>query len=267
MKRVFFTVLLSSMVAACSDSDYLAKAGDHKITQQEFSAYLKMKGIKSGDDAVVLKDLANRIALTDSIGDQSLLDKNEIEAAVADYRRNLMISKYFDQYMASHVTDDAVKNYFSNHASDFEEERAHIAHILVRTNSSMSEEEMQQAKTRIYEAYSKLKEGKDFADLAVSYSSDTLSSKNGGDLGWLKRGSISPVFSEVAFSLESGAYSEPLQTEFGYHIVKAIESPKVIKKSFDDVKGEIRHMLKAQAKQAELDRLLSLKEIAINSGK
>ncbi|WP_430460353.1 peptidylprolyl isomerase [Thalassolituus sp. LLYu03] len=260
---LFLTVALT----ACGNGDYLAKVGDHKVSKGEFSSYLAMKGIESDANGNVLKDLANRIALVESISTEGLLDKAGIDASVEDYRRNLMINQYFDKFMTTHVTDEAVKNYFSSHAADYEEERVHIAHILVRTNSSMTEEENQQAKTRIYDVYSRLQANGDFAELAASYSTDTLSAKKGGDLGWLKRGSVSPVFTQTAFGLKEGAYSEPVQTEFGFHILKALESPKVIKKSFDEVKGEIRHMLKAQAKQAELDRLLATTDVEIYSDK
>ena len=259
----YLTLLTVAALSACGNGDYLAKAGDQKISKQDFAAYLQMKGIETDASGAVLKDLATRMALVESIGSEDLLDEKAIAVSVEDYRRNLMINQYFDKFMATHVTDEAVKNYFSAHAADYEEERVHIAHILVRTNAAMTEEEKQQAKTRIYDVYSRLQANGDFAELAASYSTDTLSAKKGGDLGWLKRGSVSPVFTQTAFGLKEGAYSEPVQTEFGFHILKALESPKVIKKSFDEVKGEIRHMLKAQAKQAELDRLLAETDVEI----
>ena len=165
--------------------------------------------------------------------------------------------------MREQVTDDAVKNYFTNNASEYEDEKVHVAHILVRTNGAMSEEEKQTAKNRIHEIYSQLNAGKEFDKIAQVQSEDRISAKKGGALGWLKRGAISPVFSQVAFEIESGKYSKPIQTEFGYHIVKVIEPAAVIKRSFKDVKGEIRHQLLSKAKQAELDRLLKSQNIEV----
>lgn len=261
MKYVALMIFLT--LTGCSNDDYLAKAGDQKISKQDFAAYMQMKGIKEDRNGMILKDLATRMALAESIADEDLLDGAAIEASVADYRRNLLINQYFDKFMAIRVTDDAVKNYFAANAAEFEEERVRIAHILIRTNSAMTEEEKQQAKTRIYDIYSRLQAAGDFSDLATNHSSDTISAKKGGDLGWLKRGSVSPLFSQTAFGLKEGAYSEPIQTEFGFHILKSIEAPKIIKKSFDEVKGEIRHTLKSQAKQAELDRLLEKTDVEI----
>ena len=65
--------------------------------------------------------------------------------------------------------------------------------------------------------------GEDFAALAAEYSDDTGSGANGGDLGWAKQGAYVPEFDEVVFSLPIGETSEPIKTQFGYHIIQVIE--------------------------------------------
>lgn len=267
MKKTVISVLLSLSVVGCGESGYVAKAGGESISKERFEQYLQVKGVKYSklsEQAPVLKNFAQSVALEKAVEAEGVVDMAMVDASVDDYRRNLLISQYFDQFVAERVTDDAVKNYFANHAADYEEEAAHIAHILVRTNTSMTPDELQQAKTRIYEVYSKLQSGEQFSELAATFSDDKISGKKGGDLGWIKHGAIAPVFSKTAFSLSSGKYSEPFQTEFGYHIVMAEDDVKTLKKSFDDVKGEIRHMLKANAKQAELDRLLASSKVEVN---
>jgi parvulin-like peptidyl-prolyl isomerase len=80
-----------------------------------------------------------------------------------------------------------------------------------------------QALARITEIQQKLNAGEDFAALAKEYSDDTYSGKDGGDLGWFGRGMMVQEFEEVAFSLEPGKISEPVKTQFGYHLIQVIE--------------------------------------------
>jgi peptidyl-prolyl cis-trans isomerase D len=72
------------------------------------------------------------------------------------------------------------------------------------------------------EIYERLQAGADFAELARTRSKDTGSGANGGDLGWFGRGAMVGEFEDAAFSLEVGEISEPVQTEFGYHIIQVI---------------------------------------------
>jgi parvulin-like peptidyl-prolyl isomerase len=90
------------------------------------------------------------------------------------------------------------------------EEQVLARHILVDT-----EEEAQ-------EIYQLLQEGADFAELARTRSKDTGSGANGGDLGWFGPGAMVPEFEQAAFGLEVGEISEPVQSEFGYHIIQLI---------------------------------------------
>ncbi len=267
MLRNVVLAFIAVGIIGCSDSNYVARVDSQRITPEEFTTYLKVKGVRDDraeNKAGILKQYAQGVALEKAILDEGTVNLAEINQAVSDYRRNMIVSRYFESFINDRVTDDSVKNYFSNHADEYEEERVHVAHILIRTNSGMTEDELQKLKTDIFEIHSKLRSGESFEELANTRSDDKISGKKGGDLGWIKRGSISPIFSSTAFDTAVGTVSDPLLTEYGYHIVKVLEEPKVIRKSLDDVKGEIRHMLKAKAKQAELDRLLSVYDIELN---
>lgn len=111
------------------------------------------------------------------------------------YEANLLRQKVLDE-----VTKDTPRS----------EEQVWARHILVET-----EEEAQ----AIYE---RLQDGEDFAAVAKEVSKDTGSGANGGDLGWFGRGAMVPEFEKVAFNLEIGEISEPVQSEFGYHIIQAL---------------------------------------------
>lgn len=259
MKKTFTLLVVTALLSGCS-GDYVASVSGDKITKKDFLTYLDVKGIRYDDISTMdgaLKGLASKIALEKAIVNEGIKGKEKIDAEVAEYRRNLIVNQYFENYINTTVTDDSVLNYYNNNVDEFEEEKAHIAHILMRTNSGMPDEELQAIKTRTYEIYSRLKKGESFEALAGEVSADTISAKKGGDLGWVKKGFLSPIFSKTAFILAANEVSEPIQTEFGFHIIKALESPKIIKRSFDSMSGEIRHMLKSKVKQEKLNQLMS----------
>ncbi|WP_396589148.1 peptidylprolyl isomerase [Bermanella sp. R86510] len=258
----------SLAILGCSNSDELATVGSKSIDKSEFSQYMEAKGIANKSLSAqksLLENYVHRQALTESIEMQGAVDTNKIDQQVKDYRDQLLLNAYFDAYIAENVTDEAIKNYYSANADQFEKEKSHVAHILLRLRSGMTDEEVEVEKLKAFEIHSKLKKGEDFADLANQESDDKISAKKGGDLGWIVKGSIDPVFSKVAFELEEGQVSEPIRTAFGFHILKVLEAPKTVKIGFNDVKGEIRHTLKAKAKQAELERLKSDVEVEIFS--
>ena len=173
----------------------------------------------------------------------------------------MILSRYFQDYLTKQVTDQAVQNYYLANAEDYQQQKAHIAHILVRSTRDDDETVRKVNQTKIKAAYDQLKTGKTFEDVAKDYSEDAVSSKKGGDLGWLRKGAIDQAFSDAAFALKQGTYSEPVETPFGYHIIKLIEGPNVVKRPLESVKGDIRYQLRAKAKEAEKKRLLAKSKV------
>ncbi len=272
MIRCFGVIVLTVfLLSSCGgDSQDIAVVNGKKITKNDFSYFLKFKRINESDEKKterVLEQYLEREGLASVIEKEDFLDNGLMKTEFNEFKKEMLISRYFEKYLKEVVNDQAVKNYYSTHAGEFEQKKVHVAHILIRTNKKMGETERKAKLTTAQEAYSKLRTGKDFGEIAKDYSEDKISAKKGGDLGWLKEGSISPVFSKTVFNLEKDKYSEPFETSFGFHIVKVVDAPKTIKQPFKKVEGNIRYRLRNKAKKAENERLMAKAKIKKNENK
>lgn len=121
-------------------------------------------------------------------------------------------------------TDQELSVYLEEHREEYDTpEEVHARHILIRVPENASEAEIAHAKKQIEDIQKELENGADFAELAKKYSQDSGSAQNGGDLGWFRRGQMVQEFEDVAFSLEPGQVSDPVRTQFGFHVIKVEE--------------------------------------------
>ena len=138
------------------------------------------------------------------------------------------------------VNDEALRGYFDGHKSEFvgREERA-MRHILVATPPGADEAALAEAMAKISALRDQLVAGADFAELATANSDDPGSASNGGDLGWVERGIMVPEFEEAAFALERDAISEPVKTDFGYHLIQVTDVRGGTDATFADVRDQV----------------------------
>lgn len=130
--------------------------------------------------------------------------KNRLEEA----RRQILVQSVIEKIAENDVTDDKVKTYYQSHKDEFRQVRA--SHIVVET-----EDQAKDAKKRAASG--------DFAELAKEISTDPSAKENGGDLGYFRRDQMVKPFADKAFSMKVGEVSDPVKTEFGYHIIKLTE--------------------------------------------
>ena len=175
---------------------------------------------------------------------QKQLDKSpEVIERMATVKSSLLSQAALQDYLkANPVTDAEIKaEYDSKMAAMGEEYKAR--HILVKTED--------EAKKLIAE----LDKGGDFQALAKKHSIDPMGSE-GGDLGWFTADRMVPPFSEAVAALENGKYSkQPVQTQFGWHVILREESRPLTPPPFDAVKEQIRPMLQRQKAQTMLEGL------------
>lgn len=257
MKKLIYIIALTLLITACGE-DKVGKVNGKAISAAQFDAYLEHKRIAIRDDAQrekLVDQYLHREALANVIEKEAFKGDKLIQAELNELRKEIVISRYFERFLKDKVTDDAIINYYNSNSENYSEKKVHVAHILLRLNRNMDEVQRKAQLTTAQEAASKIQAGMSFSEAAGKYSEDKISGKKGGDLGWLKEGSIHKAFSEKAFALKKGEISAPLETPFGFHIMTVLEEPKVVKRSLEATKGEIRHQLRNQAKQAEMTRL------------
>ncbi|WP_242344237.1 peptidylprolyl isomerase [Anaeromyxobacter terrae] len=146
------------------------------------------------------------------------------------------------------VSDDDLRNYYQSHPQEFGgEDEVKVRHIFlpVPDNATKAQEaKVQEQMTRVLQ---RLKTGEDFAAVAREVSKGP-SAAEGGDLGWLRRGTIEKALEDAAFALKAGELSKPVRAGPGLHVFKVEERRVAGEKSFEDAKEEIRaHLVDQQA--------------------
>ncbi|WP_417550402.1 SurA N-terminal domain-containing protein [Methylophaga sp.] len=141
------------------------------------------------------------------------------------------------------ANEEQLQQYFIDNKTQFVgPEQRTASHILIEDNDD--------AEKTIAEIQTKLDEGESFAELAKTYSIDVGSAASGGDLGPIQRDVMEATFEEAVFALENvGDISEPIKTEFGYHIIQLTDVDQSTNVEFADVKDEVA--LQYQRQQAE----------------
>jgi len=129
-----------------------------------------------------------------------------------------------------------------------------VAHLMLRLNTNPKEEDVQNAKRKIDSIYVQLKNGADWKTMVRSYSEDASSSGNGGELNWIRTNSpVAKPFREAAFALENpDDFSEPILTEYGWHIVKLLERRPLAAK--EDMVDRIRMQVNREPERVKMSQ-------------
>jgi peptidyl-prolyl cis-trans isomerase C len=220
--------------------------------QDQYKAYFKGPGRKQfADQLVKVLSLAEE-------GKRRKLDESSAYKSQAMYQDDQALAN--TTYMAiskeAKIDDAAMHAYYDAHKADYEQ--IHVRHILIRMHGSTvpvkpGEKDLSEAEAlaKTQDLEKRLQAGEDFAKLAGAESDDT-SSTNGGDLGAVPRGRMVPSFDEAAFKLAPGQISQPVKSQFGYHIIK-VDSKET--KSFDDMKPEIEKKMRPEEAKKAMDAL------------
>jgi peptidyl-prolyl cis-trans isomerase C len=182
--------------------------------------------------------LADVILAAKAAEEKKIADQKEFQNRITFIRRKLLMELLLTQEGKAAVTDAAMKKVYEEASKQMGgEEEVRARHILVASEA--------EAKAVLAE----VNKGTDFAELAKQKSKDPGAAAEGGDLGWFGKGQMVPEFAETAFKLDKGQVSDPVKTQFGWHIIKVEDKRTKPVPEFDKVKDQIETyvMRKAQA--------------------
>ena len=159
--------------------------------------------------------------------EQSGMTEKDIKTEIVNY---LKIVKLLESEVD--ITDEEMKTHFEDNKDSYNEpEQVEASHILVE-----NEETANEVKER-------LEAGEDFAELAKEYSIDTSNAESDGGLGYFSKGTMVEEFENIAFSMKVGEISDPVKTDYGYHIIHVTNKKEAKEANFEDHKEEIKQTL------------------------
>lgn len=224
----------------------LATVNDEKITVAHVIAARQSlaQQFQQLPDDVLFPGLVEQLIQQTVLGQAADEISRRGEIILENQRREIAAAETVDGIVAEAVTDEALQAAYDAAYADAEPSKEFsAAHILVETED--------EAKDLI----TKLDGGADFAELAKEFSTGP-SGPNGGDLGWFGPGMMVKPFEDAVLALETGAVSAPVETQFGWHVVKLNDTRMVGAPELDEVRAELTAQIENDAVDAALQTLL-----------
>ncbi|TCK98501.1 peptidyl-prolyl cis-trans isomerase C [Natranaerovirga hydrolytica] len=228
------------------ENKLLATVDGRPITESDVQSLLQNLGQNAaqfntpqGHEQLLNEIIAQELIYSDAVENNFEADEAFIKT-LEQMKKSLLIQYAANKLMSSvDVTDEEAKVFYDNNQGNFAQPKTvNASHILVET-----EEDAQKALDEI-------KNGLDFADAAMKYS-NCPSKENGGALGDFSKGKMVPEFEDAAFEMTVGELSEPVKTQFGYHIIKVNSANEAKVGTFEEVKDQVKQQCLSE-KQREV---------------
>ncbi len=195
--------------------------------------------------------MADLIIVSKAAEANHVADTADFKRKILFERRKLLMSDLMQSVGKAALTDEAMHKVYDDAVKQLANEpEVHARHILIRAPAG-DEKASDAAKVKIEAVIARLKKGEDFATVAKEVTEDPSGKTNGGDLGYFTKDQMVPEFSEVAFKLDKGQISEPVKTQFGWHVIKVEDKRVKPPPTFEEVKPQIEQFVTRRA-QAEL---------------
>ena len=227
----------------------LATIGDTSITLGDMIRARQSLNpqLQSFPDPVIftgmLEEMVRREVFAAAAELDGVADDPEVALELQTARRQILANAYLARAIEPNLNEDAVRARYDEMVAELpQEEELRARHILVETEDAAKE------------VKASVDGGADFAEVAKEKSTGP-SGPSGGDLGFFRKGQMVPEFSEAAFALQPGEVSEPVQTSFGWHVIKVEERRAVAPPPFEEMAQQITREIAQELASAEVEAL------------
>jgi peptidyl-prolyl cis-trans isomerase C len=184
--------------------------------------------------------VADMLLVSKAAEDRKLGETADFKRKLANARTKLLMEALLQAEAKASVTEEAMRQVYDEAIKQMTDEvEVSARHVLVETED--------EAKAILAD----LKKGGDFAAIAKEKSKDPGSKENGGDLGFFGKDQMVPAFAEAAFKLDKGQISEPVKTQFGWHVIRVDDKRKKQPPEYEKVKDQLESFVQRRA-QAEM---------------
>ena len=249
-------LVLAGAAPALADDPVVAKVNGTEIHQSDLAVAEEEAGQLPPMSADAKKDylvqfMTDMILVSKAAEDKKIGDTPEFKAKLTFARKKLLMESVLQQTAKTAMTDAAMHKVYDDAVKTMAgEEEVHARHILIRAAAG-DDKASKEAEDKIKAIIARLKNGEDFAKVAGETTEDPSGKATGGDLGYFTKEQMVPEFADVAFKLDKGQISEPVHTQFGWHVIKVEDKRKKPAPSFDEVKPQIEQYVTRKA-QADL---------------
>jgi peptidyl-prolyl cis-trans isomerase C len=251
-----FALVSVAAVPAFADDPVLAKVNGTEIHQSDLTVAEEEAGQLPPMSPDAKKDylvqfMTDMILVSKAAQDKKLGDTPEFKAKLDFARKKLLMEAILKQAGTDAMTDAAMHQVYNDAVKTMsDEQEVHARHILIRAAAG-DDKASKEAEDKIKAIIARLKKGEDFAKVASETTEDPSGKATGGDLGYFTKEQMVPEFADVAFKLDKGQISEPVHTQFGWHVIKVEDKRKKPAPSFDEVEPQIEQYVTRKA-QADL---------------
>ncbi|HEY6755440.1 MAG TPA: peptidylprolyl isomerase [Pseudolabrys sp.] len=250
-------LILSSGPLCAQDKDPLvAKVNGVEIRQSDLAVAEDEAGqippmSPEAKQDYLIQFVADMILVSKAAQDKKFGDAAEFKRKLEFARKKLLMEGLLQSVGKEALTDEAMHKVYDEAVKQIgEEKEVHARHILFRTPAG-DDKAGKEAEDKVKAVVVRLKKGEDFAKVAGEVTEDPSGKANGGDLGYFTKDQMVPEFSEAAFKLDSGQISDPVKTQFGWHVIKVEDKRTKQPPKFEEVKPQIENFVVRKA-QAEL---------------
>lgn len=228
---------LAASPATAQEAEVVATVNGEAITQRDVAIAVETLGPQLQRvpeqlrPAIIIDMLIDQKVLADAARSEGVEDNEIYKQRLAYFTDQALRDAYVETVLADSITDEEVKTRYDAEVAKLPaQEEARARHILVETEEAAKE---------VAEA---AKGGADFAELAKEKSTGP-SGPNGGDLGYFTADRMVPEFSAAAFALEVGGISDPIKTQFGWHVIKLEDKRQKPPPPLDEVSTQIKALV------------------------